>query len=144
MGVWSTVALVAATGLLGAALARLEGTRALASVQSELAAGRLPARSLLDGAAVLVGGALLLTPGILTDVAGFALLLPVTRRPLYGWLRRRLEAGLASGTVRVTWMGGGFRPPGDPSRTGGEEPRSRLPRDDDEDDRPPRPGEIVQ
>ena len=70
MGFWPTIALVAGTGILGAALARREGTRALTNVQHELARGRVPARALMSGAAVLVGGALLVTPGVLTDAFG--------------------------------------------------------------------------
>ena len=70
IGLPSTIALVVTTGVAGAALARRQGIRAFLAVQRELASGRLPGRSLLDGLAILVGGALLLTPGVLTDVIG--------------------------------------------------------------------------
>lgn len=99
IGLTPTVALVVVTGMAGAALARRQGARAFLAVQRELASGRLPARPLLDGLAVLLGGALLLTPGVLTDLAGFALLLPTSRR----WLRRlaagALERRIREGTV---------------------------------------------
>ena len=105
VGLWPTLALVVFTGVTGAALARAEGLRVFFSFQSELAKGRLPGQALLDGISVLVGGAFLLTPGILTDVAGFSLLLPVTRR----WLQRRVRAGLErrikEGTINVVTMG---------------------------------------
>jgi len=109
VGLWPTLALVLFTGLTGAALARLEGMRVLFQFQRELASGRLPGQAVLDGISVLVGGAFLLTPGILTDVAGFLLLLPPSRRWIQGRVRRRLERGLREGTIKVVTMGsGGF------------------------------------
>lgn len=109
VGLWPTLALVLLTGVTGAALARLEGMRVLFQFRRELASGRLPGQALLDGISVLVGGAFLLTPGILTDFAGFALLLPFSRRWIQRRVRKRLERGLAEGTIRVVTMGpGGF------------------------------------
>jgi UPF0716 protein FxsA len=105
VGLWPTVALVLFTGVLGAAMARLEGLRVLFRFQTELASGRLPGEALLDGISVLVGGAFLLTPGILTDLTGFALLFPPTRRWIQRILRRRLEQGLEAGTIRTVSMG---------------------------------------
>lgn len=102
VGVWPTVGLVVVTGLVGAALARLEGLKTLWKVQWELGRGRLPGQALFDGFAILTGGALLLTPGILTDLVGFSLLVPLTRRFLIRKIRRRLEEQLKSGSLRVT------------------------------------------
>jgi len=109
VGVWPTVGLVVLTGVVGAALARAEGLRTLRAFQREVAEGRLPGTPLLDGVAILVGAAFLLTPGLLTDVAGFSLLLPPTRRLIRRYVRRRIEAGLEAGTIRigVVGMGGG-------------------------------------
>lgn len=107
IGLWPTLGLVVATGAAGAVLARTEGLRVLLRFQRELLEGRLPGRALLDGICVLVGGTLLLTPGILTDLAGLALLFPPTRRWIQGRMVRRLEAGVASGGVRVVSFGGG-------------------------------------
>jgi UPF0716 protein FxsA len=80
VGLWPTLGLVLATGVAGAVLARLEGLRVLFQFQQEIASGRIPGQSLLDGLSVLIGGALLLTPGILTDLLGFSLLLSGPRR----------------------------------------------------------------
>ncbi|MFW6206820.1 MAG: FxsA family protein, partial [Gemmatimonadota bacterium] len=92
VGIWPTVGLVFLTGILGATLARAEGLRTLWSFQQELASGKLPGQPLLDGLCILVGGALLLTPGFVTDLAGFSLLLPPTRRLLQRGMKRRLRS----------------------------------------------------
>ena len=68
------------TGVTGAWLARTEGLRVIFSFQEELVSGRLPGQAMLDGICVLVGGAFLLTPGVITDLLGFSLMLPFTRR----------------------------------------------------------------
>jgi len=106
VGFWPTVGLVVLTGFAGAALARFEGLRTLLSIQGELAMGRLPGNALFDGLAILVGGALLLTPGILTDVLGFSFLFPPTRKLLLGRIRKGLEGQLANGAIRVTNLTG--------------------------------------
>jgi UPF0716 protein FxsA len=158
IGVWPTVLLVAVTGLGGALLARAQGLRALASVQLELARGRLPGRALMDGAAVLVAAAFLMTPGVLTDVAAFALLFPPTRRLAQGWILARLGRAIHKGTLKVTHMGidrfgmgGPGGGPGGPETGGHERSREHPPSpggsrggQDPEEDRPPRPGEIIQ
>ena len=114
VGIWPTIGLVVVTGVAGAALARLEGLRTIWKIRGELAQGRLPGEALLDGLAILLGGALLLTPGILTDLVGFSFLLPPTRKLLLGRIRRGLERRLESGAIRITHMGGfsgvGFGP----------------------------------
>ena len=112
VGLWPTIGLVVLTGFTGAALARLEGLRTLWSIQGELAKGRLPGNALLEGLAILVGGALLLTPGILTDLLGLSFILPPTRRFLLGRIRRRLEEKLKSGAIQVTHFSGFGAPQG--------------------------------
>ncbi|TFH64546.1 MAG: FxsA family protein [Gemmatimonadales bacterium] len=111
MGVWSTIGLVVLTGFAGAALARFEGLRTFWKVRGELARGRLPGNALLEGLVILLGGLLLLTPGILTDAVGFSLLLPPTRKLLVGRIRKSLERRLKSGAIRITHLGG-FPVPG--------------------------------
>jgi UPF0716 protein FxsA len=107
VGLWPTLALVLLTGVTGAALARVEGMRVVFQFQRELASGRIPGQAMLDGVSVLIGGAFLLTPGILTDLAGFALLLPPTRRWIQRRVRRRLEKAVTAGTIQVVTMGPG-------------------------------------
>lgn len=107
IGLWPTLGLVVATGAAGAVLARAEGVRVLLRFQAELAQGRLPGQPLLDGLCVLIGGTLLLTPGILTDLVGLALLFPPTRRWIQRRMARRLEAQVAAGAVRFVSFGTG-------------------------------------
>lgn len=100
-GVWTTVGLVFLTGLLGAGLARAEGLRTLWAFRRDVEEGKLPGQAIQDGLSILVGGALLLTPGFLTDVVGFSLLLPFTRRWLQERARRSLRRMIEDGSVRV-------------------------------------------
>lgn len=92
IGVWWTVALLVLESLLGAWLVKREGRRAWDSLRATVGEGRMPDVQLLDAALVVVGGTLLLTPGFVTDVVGFACVLPVTRpavRRVAGWLLLR-------------------------------------------------------
>lgn len=106
IGLFPTLALCVLTGVAGAWLARREGLRALWSFQERLARGGVPGRALMDGLCILLGGALLLTPGLLTDVVGFSLLLPPSRRWIQKRMQRRIERHLADGSLRVTTIGG--------------------------------------
>jgi len=93
--VWTTLLLVVVTGVIGASLARRQGWTTYVRIQQELAEGRMPTESLLDAAMIFVAGAVLLTPGILTDIFGFSLLVPVCRRwyrdSVSRWIRSRFR-----------------------------------------------------
>jgi UPF0716 protein FxsA len=92
-----TILLLLAISAAGAWLVRAQGFQTMRSIQSELSQGRLPAGQLMDGAMVLVGGVLLLTPGFFTDLLGIFFLIPLTRsliKQLIGrWLQQRLDRG---------------------------------------------------
>ncbi len=107
VGTLATLGLIVVTGILGAALARHQGLGVLRRVQAELAAGRVPAGSLLDGVFILFAGALLMTPGILTDAVGFLCLIPFTRQAIRRFLWVRLVEAVRSGKVRVSVSVGG-------------------------------------
>jgi UPF0716 protein FxsA len=98
LGFWPTMGLVITTGIVGAALARHQGTRVVKRIRTEIAWGRVPAAPLMDGFLVLAGGLLLLTPGLLTDLVGFALLVPLTRHALKRVLTQRIEKMVRGGT----------------------------------------------
>jgi UPF0716 protein FxsA len=101
IGVLWTLALVVATGFLGAALARRHGVRAWIAIRDELRAGRMPAAALADGLLILIGGIVLLTPGLLTDLFGFAMLIPASRNALKKALSRRFEQAAQRGEASV-------------------------------------------
>ena len=89
---WShTILLVIGTGILGAYLAKREGRQIISRIQNELSVGHLPGEELINGLCVLIGGALLLTPGILTDIIGFTLIIPVTRIIYKKWLKEKFS-----------------------------------------------------
>ena len=101
-GFWSTMALVVATGIAGASLARLQGFMVWSRIQQELQYGNMPAEELMDGLLVLIGGVLLLTPGLLTDLFGFSLLIPWTRLFVKRWLRTKFRRMTERREVRFT------------------------------------------
>jgi len=108
--------IVLGTGVLGALLARWQGVRCWQRVHQELAAGRLPGDPLLDGLMILLAGVLLVTPGVLTDVVGFALLVPPARAVLRRRLKERFRARMHFGPP-PGWRGPapGWPPHGDES-----------------------------
>jgi UPF0716 protein FxsA len=154
MGLSATLGLILFTGFVGAWLAKREGLRTLATIRTDLAQGKMPGDSLMDGLAILIAGAFLLTPGVLTDLAGFLLLFPPTRALMKAIAMSRFEQilrqGVASGSVHVF----GSRPgtidaqfsTAAPMRAGAAEPasmpieRSTL---QPEPDRVYRAGEII-
>ena len=80
IGALYTILIVVVTGILGAVMTRYQGMVTLSKIRSNIENGIIPANELFDGALILAGGLLLLTPGIITDIIGFALLVPYTRR----------------------------------------------------------------
>ncbi len=120
IGALPTVFLVVFTAVVGVVLLRLQGFATMRRVQAMLARGEIPAVEMLEGVALLVSGALLLTPGFFTDTIGFLLLVPPLRRRLILWLiERSFFGGMPPGP-----------PPGPPpgarpdSRAGSHDPRT--------------------
>jgi len=101
LGFWPTMGLVVATGTIGAFLAKSQGLRVIREMQSDLALGHVPTGRIIDGFLILVGGVLLLTPGLISDTAGILLLLPSTRNRLKESLRRRFDGMVSSGRVTM-------------------------------------------
>lgn len=105
IGLWPTIFIVIGTGVLGAALARSQGTQVISAIRAEVAQGRPPTEGLLNGLLVLVGGVVLLTPGLLTDLLGFSLLIPFTRnwfkKKLQGRLKRYADRNSGSATIII-------------------------------------------
>jgi UPF0716 protein FxsA len=129
VGFWPTIALVVFTGVTGAWLARTEGLRTIWRLRDDLENGRIPGQAIMDGMAVLAGGAFLLTPGILTDAVGFGLLFPTTRHAIQKRIMARLERSIEEGAIHVRAAGGEVwtRPPdpmSSPDRVSPSDPMS--------------------
>jgi len=109
LGAVATVALVVLTALVGTLLVRAEGRRTIRKAQATLARGQVPTDELLDGALLIAAGALLVTPGLVSDAVGFLLAVPLTRTPLRAALKRYVvvpylderSEGFATGDVYV-------------------------------------------
>ena len=101
IGLAPTLGLVILTGALGAWAARTQGFYVVSRIQAEIAAGKPPGSEMVDGAMVLIGGVLLLTPGLVTDATGFALMVPAVRAVVRGWLMRKFEKMIDEGKVRI-------------------------------------------
>ncbi len=123
LGAWATVLLVVLTAVLGAFLLRQQGLATLERVRKSIAQGQVPAIEMLEGAMLIVGGALLLTPGFFTDAIGFICLIPALRRKVIVWA---IDRGL------VMSVGGAGRARRGPQTLDGECWR------EDEDDKRPR------
>jgi UPF0716 protein FxsA len=106
-GLPNTIALVFLTGVVGALLARAQGLMVLTGIQRDVAQGQMPAPRMMDGVMILVAGVLLITPGLITDTAGFLLLCPPVRAVVRMWLRNKCEEAIRSGNKRVVFWGGG-------------------------------------
>jgi UPF0716 protein FxsA len=102
IGVGATLGLIIMTGVAGAWLARSQGLEILQRIQHDTAKGQMPAQTLIDGALILVGGLLLLTPGFFTDALGFSFLIPLSRelwrKAFSVWLEKQVRQG--SVTIR--------------------------------------------
>ena len=119
-----TIGLLAADSVLGTVLLRSQGRAVWRRFQEAMGAGRMPHQEVQDGVAVIFGGAFLITPGFLTDILGFALLLPPTRALILRLSRRRL-ARFMSDRVVVRRSG---RPGADVEGTATEYPPADPPR----------------
>lgn len=99
IGALPTIGLVLLTALIGVNLLRAQGLSTLVRAQERLAGGSIPAQEMVEGMALAVGGALLLTPGFVTDAFGFACLIPPSRK----WMADKLvQHLLSSGSVHMS------------------------------------------
>ncbi|SDK42890.1 FxsA family protein [Sediminibacillus albus] len=101
IGPWWVILLIISTGVLGAWLAKRQGLETVARAKQAMAYGQPPREEILDGICILLGAAVLLTPGFITDAFGFILLLPFTRKPVKQWMLKILRAMLNKGTITI-------------------------------------------
>ena len=102
IGTLSTLTIIVCTGILGAFLARHQGIGVLHQIRTEIANGRLPAAQFADGVIILLAGAVLITPGVLTDALGFLCLIPASRKIIKNMLWHWLESAIHNGRIRFS------------------------------------------
>jgi len=125
IGFWYILLLVLVTGVFGAVAARWQGLEAWRRIRRELRRGQVPTQSLLEGVAVLLGCAFLVTPGVITDAVGLLLFVPAVRGLVANYVRRRvrkkIDQAVKAGRMRVHFHTGGGsgveEPPGEARRT---------------------------
>lgn len=100
IGVGATIGMIFLTGIAGAYLARSQGFDLINRIQTDLNQGQIPAEEMMDGAMILAGGLLLLTPGFCTDLFGFCLLTPATRKFFKVWLKKWLNLKIQQGDIK--------------------------------------------
>ncbi|MBA1340687.1 MAG: hypothetical protein C5S40_00955 [ANME-2 cluster archaeon] len=97
IGALPTLGIVVITGIAGAVLTKHQGLGVWQRIQAELSNGHMPGDVLFDGVLVLIGSVLLLTPGILTDITGFILLIPpgrfMVKKYVKAWVDKKLQSG---------------------------------------------------
>ena len=97
IGTHNTLSIIIITGILGAAFAKSQGAQIIYKIRTTMQQGQVPGQALLEGAVILVGGVLLLTPGFLTDILGFLLLIPFSRALFTGLILHHLQNKFQSG-----------------------------------------------
>ncbi len=101
----TTFGIIITTGVCGAYFAKQQGRSVLSAINRDLDSGRTPTDSMVAGLCVLAGGIMLLTPGVLTDLFGFALVLPWSRRYLAAALKRKLSSMVNVGKINYYTTG---------------------------------------
>ena len=102
IGFWPTMALIILTGIIGSSLTRRQGLAVWSQFNTKLQTGVLPGKELIDGLIVLCSGALLLTPGIITDFVGFLGLIPQSRELIRSLVQKQLSSSQFQGSIRFT------------------------------------------
>jgi len=100
LGAAPTILLVLVTGALGAWFARLEGVRVLRRWQESLRQQQIPKDGVIDGLLIFLGGVMLITPGILTDLLGLSMVVPLSRRVIAGFVRNWFDRQMRAGRVQ--------------------------------------------
>jgi len=99
IGSLSTIGIIILTGIIGAYLVKSQGFMILRKIQNDLNEGIMPGDSLIQGAIILAGGILLLTPGFVTDIVGFIFLIPVSRNIVKKYLLKWLQGKIKEGNI---------------------------------------------
>ncbi len=101
-GLVFTISLVAITGLLGAFLTKKQGVSVVARIRKDITEGSMPADSIIEGFLILIGGVMLITPGILTDIGGFCCIIPSTRKRVKTFTRAKFSNLISTGNFQFS------------------------------------------
>ncbi len=101
MGFGITVVLIILTGIAGYYLAKTEGKLVIRNINNAMSQGNIPGNEILTGFSILIGGFLLLLPGIVTDIVGITMVLPGTRNFYKEYIRRKIERMINKGYTRI-------------------------------------------
>ncbi|MFD1038103.1 FxsA family protein [Virgibacillus byunsanensis] len=99
IGPWWVVGLILLTGVVGVTIAKQQGMETWNRARASMSYGQVPANEIIDGICIFVGAVFLFTPGFLTDIVGFILVLPTTRTPFKIWLQKYIKYMMDKGTV---------------------------------------------
>lgn len=100
IGVMETIGIVLITGLLGASLARSQGRQVIGRLEKNVRSGHMPPEDLIQAFLIVFGGVLLVTPGIITDVIGFLMIIPGSRTLFSIWLKKAFKNGVKMGKIQ--------------------------------------------
>ncbi|MDQ0197019.1 FxsA family protein [Neobacillus ginsengisoli] len=101
IGAWPTLFLILFTGVVGAYLAKKEGVQTIRKAQEQLRHGQIPGEAVLDGICILVGATLLITPGFITDILGFLMLFPPTRKLFKFFMKNSFRRWINKGRFKI-------------------------------------------
>lgn len=110
IGLQRTIAIILITGILGAYLSRREGIKVFIQMQEKIQGGQVPGNELIDAFLILIAGALLLTPGFMTDITGFALLVRPVREFIRDSLKDRFSSSIRFNSAYQPHTGWDDRP----------------------------------
>jgi UPF0716 protein FxsA len=101
IGIFNTIAIVILTAVIGAYMVRMEGMGVMYRIQKSMQEGMFPGEELISGAMILVAGALLLTPGFFTDIIGFLMVIPVSRKYISNLIRKYIEKNMSNDDIHI-------------------------------------------
>jgi len=110
IGFFPTIGIVLLTGVVGAWMARIQGLSVISELNTSVAQGKVPGKELVNAVLVFVGGALLLTPGFVTDILGFLMIMPGTRDAISAFLMNYFSKKVQKGDIRFSYHSPGETP----------------------------------
>ena len=91
IGILPTIIIVASTGIIGISLAKNQGYQVIRRIKHNIESGKMPADDLIGGLLILIGGTMLLTPGVITDITGFSLIIPSSRNFFVNFTKNKIK-----------------------------------------------------